>query len=67
MKVTVDLKYFLTAIAAFVIAYMTVTYKIDKYITFAGEDNAMFFFLGAVMIGVMSLFCSFEKNKNLDK
>lgn len=62
MKVTIDLKYFLTAIAAFIIAYMTVTYKIDKYITFPGEDNALAFFLSACIIGIMSLFCSFEKS-----
>tara|TARA_Y100000361_G_C11106870_1_gene315312 strand:- start:639 stop:836 length:198 start_codon:yes stop_codon:yes gene_type:complete len=64
MKVTVDLKYFLVSIAAFVIAYMTVTYKIDEYITFAGEDNALGFFLASFMIGVMGLFCSFSRDKN---
>tara|TARA_Y100000766_G_C18413293_1_gene368453 strand:- start:324 stop:524 length:201 start_codon:yes stop_codon:yes gene_type:complete len=66
MKVTVDLKYFLIAIAAFVIAFMTVTYKIDKYISFAGEDNAFAFFTASLFIGALSLFCSFEKT-NKDK
>ena len=45
MKVTIDLKFFIPAIISLVIAYMTVTYKIDEYITFAGEDNALAFFL----------------------
>ena len=66
MKVTVDLKYFLTAIAAFVLAFMTITYKIDKYISFAGEDNAFAFFGASLFCGVLCLLCSFEKT-NKDK
>ena len=44
MKVTVDLKFLIPAILAFIISYMTITEKIDNYITFAGELNALFFF-----------------------
>ncbi len=66
MKVTLDLKYLLIAIASFVIAFMTVTYKIDKYISFAGEDNAFAFFVASLFCGVICLFCSFEKT-NKDK
>lgn len=55
MKVTVDLKYLIPAILAFIISYMTITEQIDKYITFAGELNALFFFLMSALLGVMLL------------
>ena len=63
MKVTIDLKYFIPAVIAFVIAYMTVTYKIDKYITFAGEDNALAFFLMSSTMGMMLMIGAFTKDK----
>ena len=63
MKVTIDLKYFIPAVIAFVIAYMTVTYKIDKYITFAGEDNALAFFLMSSVMGIMLMIGAFTKDK----
>ena len=53
MKVTIDLKYLIPAILAFIIAYMTITEQIDAYITFAGELNALFFFLMTTMLGGM--------------
>jgi len=55
MKVTVDLKFFIPAILAFIISYMTITEKIDNYITFAGELNALFFFLMSTLLGMMLL------------
>jgi hypothetical protein len=63
MKVTIDLKFFIPAVIAFVIAYMTVTYKIDKYITFAGEDNALAFFLMSSVMGIMLMIGAFTKDK----
>ena len=63
MKVTIDLKYFIPAVIAFVIAYMTVTYKIDQYITFAGEDNALAFFLMSSVMGCMLMIGAFAKDK----
>ncbi len=62
MKVTIDLKYFAIAAISFILAYMTVTYKIDNYITFAGEDNALFFFITTATMGFMSLIASFSKS-----
>ena len=63
MKVTIDRKYFIPAVIAFVIAYMTVTYKIDQYITFAGEDNALAFFLMSSVMGCMLMIGAFAKDK----
>ena len=63
MKVTVDLKYFIPAILAFIISYMTITEKIDNYITFAGELNALFFFLMSTMLGGMLLIGAFTLDK----
>jgi hypothetical protein len=63
MKVTIDLKFFIPAVIAFVIAYMTVTYKIDQYITFAGEDNALAFFLMSSVMGIMLMIGAFTKDK----
>ena len=63
MKVTVDLKYLIPAILAFIIAYMTITEQIDAYITFAGELNALFFFLMTTMLGGMLLIGAFMPDK----
>jgi uncharacterized membrane protein required for colicin V production len=63
MKVTVNIPYFLGAILAFVIAYMTATYQIDKYIHFAGELNALAFCATAIFLGIMCLMGSFERPK----
>jgi len=61
MKVTIDLKFFTIAIISFILAGMTITYEIDKYITFAGEDNALAFFIISSTMGILALFGSFEK------
>ena len=63
MKVTLDLKFFIPAILAFVVAYMTITSTIDKYISFAGEANAAGFFFMSMFLGVICSICSFEKAK----
>ena len=62
MKLTIDFKFFIPAILSFVIAYMTVTSTIDNYISFAGEANAMGFFIMSTFMGLICLFCSFEKS-----
>jgi hypothetical protein len=59
MKLTIDLKFFIPAILSFIVAYMTVTSTIDNYIAFAGEVNAMGFFLMSTLLGMLCLFCSF--------
>lgn len=63
MKVTIDLKFFIPAILAFIIAYMTITEQIDNWITFAGELNALFFFVMSTMLGVMLLIGAFTPDK----
>ena len=63
MKVTVDLKFLIPAILAFIISYMTITEKIDNYITFAGELNALFFFLMSTLLGTMLLIGAFAPAK----
>ena len=54
MKITIDLKYFIPSVIMFIIAYMTVTYKIDQYIQFAGEMNAFAFFVISATMGSVS-------------
>jgi len=63
MKVALNIPYFLGAIVAFVLAYMTMTESIDKFIHFAGELNALAFCATAIFMGVMCLFGSFERIK----
>ena len=63
MKIQIDLKYFIPAVALFIIAYMTVTYKIDQYITFAGEMNAFAFFIISATMGCMLTLCTVSKSK----
>jgi hypothetical protein len=64
MKVTLDLKFFIPAILAFVVAYMTITSSIDNYIHFAGEANAAGFFFMSMFLGIICGVCSFEKVKS---
>jgi|TARA_B100000768_G_scaffold177202_1_gene191041 hypothetical protein len=63
MKITLDLKYFIIAIASLIIAYMTVAGTIDNYISFAGEANAMGFFLMSALLGVGCLVLSIGSAK----
>tara|TARA_B110000259_G_scaffold188182_1_gene245443 strand:- start:3567 stop:3761 length:195 start_codon:yes stop_codon:yes gene_type:complete len=63
MSVKLNIFPFLLSIAAFIVAGMTVTSTIDKYISFAGEANAMGFFIAATFLGLLSLVASFEKLK----
>ena len=61
MSVKLNILPFLLSIVSFIIAAMTVNSTIDKYISFAGEDNAMGFFIAATMLGLVCLVASFEK------
>lgn len=61
MSVKLNILPFLMSIVSFIVAGMTVTSTIDKYISFAGEDNAMGFFITATMLGLLGLVASFEK------
>ena len=63
MTVKIDFKFLLMAIAGFTVAFMTVTETIDQYIHFAGEANALAFFLLSTMLGVGGLFGAFERVK----
>ena len=63
MSVKLNILPFLSSIAAFIVAGMTVNSSIDKYISFAGEANAMGFFILASFLGVICLAMSFEKLK----
>jgi len=63
MKVTIDLKFFIAAIASFLVSYMTIAGSIDTYISFAGEANAAGFFIMSAFLGVICTVCSFEKVK----
>lgn len=62
MKVTINVFPFLVSVISFILAYMTLTYKIDNYIQFAGEANALGFFIMASTLGLLMLIASFEKN-----
>jgi hypothetical protein len=42
---------------------MTITEKIDNYIHFAGELNALFFFLMSTLLGGMLLIGAFTPDK----
>ena len=61
MKITLNIKPLIVAIISFVLAYMTITYKIDEYIPFAGEANALAFFVMSSALGFLSLIASVEK------
>ena len=61
MQVKLNILPFLLSILAFTVSSMTVTSTIDNYISFAGELNAMGFFLASTMLGVLGLIASFEK------
>ena len=63
MKINLDLKFFIPAILSLIIAYMTVNGTIDNYITFAGELNAMAFFMLSTLMGIMLLIGSVSKSK----
>jgi len=60
MKFTFNIKPFLGAVIAITAAIMTATAQIDNYIHFAGEANAMAFFLLTGMMGLGLLAASFE-------
>lgn len=61
MSVKLNILPFLLSIAAFIVAGMTVTSTIDNYISFAGEANAMGFFIASTCLGLLGLVASFEK------
>jgi len=63
MKITLDLKFLAIAIVSGIVAAMTVTESIDKYIHFAGELNAMAFFFLSTLMCIGSLIMSIEKSK----
>lgn len=61
MKVTINLKPFAISLASFAVAWGIITEKIDQYITFAGEANALACFCLASAMGFLGLIASFEK------
>ena len=61
MSVKLNVLPFLLSIGAFIVSAMTITSTIDKYISFAGELNAMGFFVASTMLGLLGLAASFEK------
>lgn len=63
MKVILNVPYFLGAIVSFLLAYSIITYKIDKYIQFAGEANALGCFVITAAMGFIMLIASFERPK----
>lgn len=63
MKVTINLKPLALAIASGIVATMTINQTIDKYIHFAGEANALGFFLMASLLCIGSLIVAVEKAK----
>jgi len=64
MTIKIDFKFLLLAIIGFSVAFMTVNETIDQYITFAGEANALGFFLMSAMLGTVGLFGAFERMKS---
>jgi hypothetical protein len=63
MTIKIDFKFLLMAIAGFTVAFMTVNETIDQYIHFAGEANALAFFLLSIMLGIGGLVGAFERVK----
>lgn len=63
MKVILNIKPLIASIVAFTAAFTTATGAIDNVIHFAGEDNAMAFFLITGVMGVCALAASFETVK----
>ena len=61
MTIKIDFKFLLLAIIGIVLAIMTINQSIDQFIHFAGEDNALGFFLCSVFIGIIGLAGSFQK------
>tara|TARA_B100000497_G_scaffold111043_1_gene130872 strand:+ start:61 stop:258 length:198 start_codon:yes stop_codon:yes gene_type:complete len=61
MSVKLNILPFALSILAFIVSGMTVTSTIDNYISFAGELNAMGFFVASTMLGLLGLIASFEK------
>ena len=61
MKITIDIKNLAIAAASFGIAYGIITEKIDQYIHFAGEENALGCFVITSMMGVFALVGTFSK------
>lgn len=63
MTVKIDFKFLLMAIAGFTVAFMTANETIDQYIHFAGEKNALAFFMLSAMAGIFGLIGAFERVK----
>ena len=63
MTIKLNLKPFALAIVSGTVATMTINSSIDKYIHFAGEANALGFFLMASFLCIGSLIASVEKAK----
>ena len=61
MKLTINLKFAAISALSFFCAWAIVTEKADQYVHFAGELNAMFCFMIATVMGVMTAIASFEK------
>jgi hypothetical protein len=61
MTIKIDFKFLIMAIVGFTVAGMTVTETIDQFITFAGEANALGFFLMSAGLGMIGLFGAFER------
>ena len=63
MTIKIDFKFLLMAIAGFTVAFMTANETIDQYISFAGEKNALAFFMLSTMAGIFGLVGAFERVK----
>jgi hypothetical protein len=63
MKVTIDIKHFAIAILSLTIAMLLAQGTIQKFVHFAGPENEIACFILAGIMGIISLFCSFEKSK----
>ena len=61
MTIKINVKFLIMAIVRFTVAGKTVTETIDQWITFAGEANALGFFLMSTMLGIAGLFGAFER------
>jgi hypothetical protein len=59
--ITIHFGYLTGAIAAFLIAFLTMTGTVQNYIHFAGVANEMGFCFMALMLSVTCLFSSFSK------
>ena len=63
MSIKLNLKYTLISVVSFLVAFLTLTGDMQKYIKFAGPLNEMAFCIFAAMLGLFSIAGAIESSK----